>query len=91
MRGGVAEIKLHCALRGAQTRGSHCALVGNDRRQRDMDGLVRRDRFGKHLVRQALVGYIHRRNLGGRDLAAERVGDTLQTSQIVLQTSQIVV
>lgn len=26
MRGGVAEIKRHCALRGAQTRGSHCAL-----------------------------------------------------------------
>ena len=26
MRGGVAEIKRHCALRGAQTRGSLCAL-----------------------------------------------------------------
>ena len=26
MRGGVAEFKRHCALRGAQTRGSLCAL-----------------------------------------------------------------
>ena len=26
MRGGVAEIKRHCALRGAQRRGSHVAL-----------------------------------------------------------------
>ena len=29
MRGGVAEIKRHCALRGAQTRGSHCALLSS--------------------------------------------------------------